>query len=405
MTSVVPYLIVATSVAVTLCGVAIARVRRWNPSRDIRIGQKESNTDEAEDTLLKTITGQELADPNDTESQPTRTDAETTRSVNTLQNSAANSARKHVDDRSRTTSKKSRRVWDNPVLWREMCTWAYGKKIIFIRLAFWTLAGFVAFSIFTLVESGAATRVSSEASVSIPAVAKPLAPFLLVSLVMLNALAVTSITNERDGRALDLLRVTDISPKEFLFGKLFGVLYVTLDVVLVPIAIAGYIWYSGGLSGLNFAYLILGLAVLNIFVIVLGLHCGMSYAGSRQAIAVSLGTVFFLFLGVVTSMVMLVSLTGNVEAQMAPFLACIIGGAIGLFAALGRHTPSPALALASTILPFAMFHALTSLMLKNYTTVIIVLTFAYGFATTAMIIPRLSEFLVSAGRVKGGEGE
>ena len=405
LTSVVPYLIVATSVAVTLCGVAIARVRRWNPSRDVRIGQKESNTDEAEDTLLKTITGQELADPNDTESQPTRTDAETTRSVNTLQNSAANSARKHVDDRSRTTSKKSRRVWDNPVLWREMCTWAYGKKIIFIRLAFWTLAGFVAFSIFTLVESGAATRVSSEASVSIPAVAKPLAPFLLVSLVMLNALAVTSITNERDGRALDLLRVTDISPKEFLFGKLFGVLYVTLDVVLVPIAIAGYIWYSGGLSGLNFAYLILGLAVLNIFVIVLGLHCGMSYAGSRQAIAVSLGTVFFLFLGVVTSMVMLVSFTGNVEAQMAPFLACIIGGAIGLFAALGRHTPSPALALASTILPFAMFHALTSLMLKNYTTVIIVLTFAYGFATTAMIIPRLSEFLVSAGRVKGGEGE
>ena len=61
--------------------------------------------------------------------------------------------------------------------------------------------------------------------------------------------------------------------------------------------------------------------------------------------------------------------------------------------------------MASTILPFAMFHALTSLMLQNYTTVIIVLAFAYGFATTAMIIPRLSEFLVSAGRVKGGEDE
>ena len=384
LTAVVPYLIVAACVSVTLCGVAIARVRRWNPSRDVRFGQKESKADETEDALQKTITGHQLAESTE---------------------SAESGTRKHVDDRSRTTNKKSRRVWDNPVLWREMCTWAYGKKILFIRLAFWTLAGFVAFSIFTLVESGAATRVSSEATVSIPAVAKPLAPFLVVSLVMLNALAVTSITNERDGRALDLLRVTDISPKEFLFGKLFGVLYVTLDVVLLPIAIAGYVWFSGGLSGLNYVYLILGLAVLDIFVVVLGLHCGMSYAGSRQAIAVSLGTVFFLFLGVVTSMVMLVSFTGNVEAQMAPFLACIIGGAIGLFAALGRHTPSPALALASTILPFAMFHALTSLMLKNYTTVIIVLTFAYGFATTAMIIPRLSEFLVSAGRVKDGEGE
>ena len=398
LTSVVPYLIVATAVSLSLCGIAIARVRRWNPSRDIRFGQKESNESEPE-ALLKTITGREQTEPTESDTSNSPDPA------NTLQKSTADSARKHVDDRSRTTNKKSRRVWDNPVLWREMCTWAYGKKILFIRLAFWTLAGFVAFSIFTLVESGAATRVSSEATVAIPAVAKPMAPFLLVSLVMLNALAVTSITNERDGRALDLLRVTDISPKEFLFGKLFGVLYVTLDVVLLPIAIAAYVWYSGGLSGVNFAYLILGLAVLDVFVIVLGLHCGMSYAGSRQAIAVSLGTVFFLFLGVVTSMVMLVSFTGNVEAQMAPFLACIIGGAIGLFAALGRHTPSPALALASTILPFAMFHALTSLMLKNYATVIIVLTFAYGFATTAMIIPRLSEFLVSAGRVKGGEGE
>ena len=164
-----------------------------------------------------------------------------------------------------------------------------------------------------------------------------MAPFLLVSLVMLNALAVTSITNERDGRALDLLRVTDISPKEFLFGKLFGVLYVTLDVVLIPVALAVYIWFSGGLSTENLLYLIAGMAILNVFVTVLGLHCGMSYAGSRQAIAVSLGTVFFLFLGVVTSMVMLISFSGNVEAQLTPFLACIIGGAIGLYVALPHY--------------------------------------------------------------------
>ena len=39
----------------------------------------------------------------------------------------------HVDDRARTASQKSRRVWDNPVLWREMKTWAYGRKILFIN--------------------------------------------------------------------------------------------------------------------------------------------------------------------------------------------------------------------------------------------------------------------------------
>ena len=181
--------------------------------------------------------------------------------------------------------------------------------------------------------------------------------------------------------------------------------HVTLDVVLIPILLSVYIWYAGGISTINLIYLIAGIVILDIFVVVLGLHCGMSYAGSRQAIAVSLGTVFFLFLGVITSMVMLISFSGNVEAQLAPFLACIIGGAIGLYVALGWHTPSPALALASAILPLAMFYLITSLMLQNYASVIIVLAFTYGFATTAMIMPRLTEFLVSAGRFKSEDSE
>ena len=183
------------------------------------------------------------------------------------------------------------------------------------------------------------------------------------------------------------------------------VIYVALDVVLIPIALAIYVWIGGGMTFDNLLYLIIGLVVLDVFVAVLGLHCGMSYAGSRQAIGVSLGTVFFLFLGVITSMVMLISFSGNVEAQLPPFFACIVGGAVGLYVALGWHTPSPALAVASTILPLAMFYSITSLMLQNYTSVILVLTFTYGFATTAMIMPRLSEFLVSAGRIKSTDSE
>ena len=30
-----------------------------------------------------------------------------------------------------------RRVWDNPVIWREIRTWAYGRKILVVRLAYW----------------------------------------------------------------------------------------------------------------------------------------------------------------------------------------------------------------------------------------------------------------------------
>jgi ABC-type transport system involved in multi-copper enzyme maturation permease subunit len=236
--------------------------------------------------------------------------------------------------------------------------------------------------------------------VTIPVAATPLAPVVVLSIVLVNALAVTSITTERDGRELDLLRVTDISPSEFLFGKLLGVLFVSLDMVLLPLAMCVYLWFHGVVSGENLIYLIVGIATLYVFVTMLGVHTGMSYAGSRGAIAVSLGTVFFLFLGVVTSMVLMISFAGNVEAQLTPFLACIVGGAIGLYVAMGWNVPSPALALASAILPFTMFYSITSFLLGNYLAVLLVVCFAYGFATAAMMIPRLSEFLVSSDRSK-----
>lgn len=377
---VLPYLIFGTTLTVFLCTLSVTRVRKWNPNREVRPGQQEEYSGDVD-----LFTGEVQLDGDGKPApQPTI---------------------HHVDDRSRTASQHSRRVWDNPVLWREMCTWAYGRKILFIRIAYWMMAAFVFIAIYSLVASGEATRATADASVSIPVIAGPLAPFLLLSLVMVNALAVTSITNERDGRALDLLRVTDISPKEFLFGKLLGVLYVASDIVAIPLVMCVYLCFNGAVSLENLLFLVVGLLVLNVFVSVLGLHCGMSYSGSRQAIGVSLGTVFFLFLGIVTCMVMMVSFTGNVEAQLTPFLACIVGGAIGLYMALGWNTPSPALVLASAILPLAMFYSITSLLLENYLSVVMVVAFTYGFTTTAMIMPRLSEFLVSTGRSKIAENE
>ncbi len=377
--TVLPFLIFSSTLTLALCSVAIVRVRKWNPSRDIRVGQQESIADDV--------------------------DVFTGKVDETTAAAAVAGKEKHIDDRARVVGRNSRRVWDNPVLWREACTWAYGRKVVFIRIAYWLLTAFVFLSLYNLVDSGEALRTTSQTSVNIGVTTRPLAPFMLVSLVMINALAVTSITNERDGRALDLLRVTDLTPKEFLFGKLFGVLYVSLDLVLLPIAMAIYVWYSEVLGTENLVYLVLGWLTLVGFVLVLGLHTGMSYANSRQAIAVSLGTVFFLFLGIVTAMLMMVSFTGNVEAQLAPFLACIVGGAIGLYIALGWNTPSSALAMAAMLLPIAMFYSITSYLIGNYMSVIVVVVFTYGFAVTAMVVPRLSEFLISMGRSKMNENE
>lgn len=309
----------------------------------------------------------------------------------------------HVDARVRTVDQSSRPVWDNPVLWREMCTWAYGRKVLIMRLAYVLLFAAAAAGIW-LTAPRQELLINAPVSV-VPTAARTLAPFLVVSLVIVNALAVTSITNERDGGALDLLLVTDLTPKEFIFGKLGGVAYVAKEMIALP-AVLGILGCAvGGLSIANLLMLILGLAVMNVFVITLGIHCGLHYANSRHAIGVSLGNVFFLCLGVVTLMLLLISFSGSFQVQYAPFLAFIVGGGVGIFVSLGIRNPSGAIALASMVLPLATFFAVTSFMVAHWSDVFLVTVAAYGFAIAAMLIPALSGFDVALGRSRGGNEE
>ncbi len=82
------------------------------------------------------------------------------------------------------------------------------------------------------------------------------------------------------------------------------------------------------------------------FVAMLGVHAGMTYENSRTAIGVSLGTLFFLFIGVATCMRMMVAFSGSFHFQLQPFLAFMLGGAWGCTWRLGRairRRPSPGL--------------------------------------------------------------
>jgi hypothetical protein len=294
-------------------------------------------------------------------------------------------------------------VWDNPVLWREVCTWAYGKKVLVIKAVYVVLFLMAAAGLYSAIASGAAFERASETI--IPSTAWTLAPFLLVSLVIVNALAVTSITNERDGGALDLLLVTDLSPKEFIFGKMLGVAYVTKEMLALPLALVVYLWASGGLTVESLVCLTVGLIVMDIFVIMLGLHCGLNYANSRTAIGISLGSVFFLFLGVVTLILLMISFSGSFQTQLAPFLAFIVGGSLGLFVTLGSRNPSAAIGLASLLMPFATFFAITNFLVDHFLEAFLVVAFTYGFTTAAMLIPALYEFDIAMGRTKAAGEE
>jgi ABC-type Na+ efflux pump permease subunit len=269
-----------------------------------------------------------------------------------------------------------------------------------IRVGYLLAAALIGISLHFLLAS---TPTTSDSLV--PVSAMPLAPFFVVSLVIVNALAVTSITNERDQQSLDLLLVTDLSPKELVLGKLFGVFWVTKEMAIAPLILTLYLAITGAVNVEQWLFVTIGLLVMNVFVAMLGIHCGMTYSNSRSAIGVSLGTVFFLFLGVVTCITMMVSFSTSFQTQLYPFLAFILGGSVGLFVTLGIRNPSSAILLASLLLPFATFHAITSFLLGHSMSVFLVTAVTYGFTTAAMLIPAIGEFDIAMGRTKSATDE
>lgn len=303
-------------------------------------------------------------------------------------------------------SREPRTMWNNPILWREMCTWAYGRKVLLIRIAYLLLALLVGIGLQQSLLSGSALTDAGFQEQLIPTSVALLAPCFVLSLIMINALAVNSITNERDGGALDLLLVTEITPFSFLFGKIAGVLYVAKEMVLIPLVLCIYLWWGGGLTTENLVFTCVTLLVMDIFVAMLGIHCGMIYYQSRVAIGTSLGTVFFLFLGVATCMLIMLMFRGSFGRQLAPFLMIILGGGTGLYVALGNRNPSPAITVTAFLLPFLTFFAITSFILRDQElTVFSTITIAYGFATAAMLVPALSEFEFAFGRGRIAEEE
>jgi len=288
----------------------------------------------------------------------------------------------------------SRVVWNNPVLWREICTRAHGKAMLLVRLAWLVLF------------AAAVAGIVAEARQARPdglTVAIAVVPMALASLLAVAAMAVTSITTERDRGALDVLLVTDLEPSEFVWGKLLGVLTAAREIVLLPLVLCGALAAARITTIENAIYMSLGLATLICFAAVLGLYAGLSHPASRRAIAVALGTVAFLFVGVATAMRIMVAFGSSFELQLAPFLAVIVGGAIGLYAALSARNPSPAIGWASALLPALTFVAITAFLQGNALQVFLVAAAAYGFATLAMLVPAIGAFDLLTGRTTTGE--
>src|SRR5207248_188906 len=133
-----------------------------------------------------------------------------------------------------------RRVWANPILWREMSTRAYGRWPFLVKAAYYLVFCLICFwALAPLWTTGGPGHFFA---------ARGLLPLGILSLLLVSAQAATAITSERDTGALDLLLVTDLTPKEFIFGKLWGILYNTKSYVLLPLALVVVYAYFGTLA-------------------------------------------------------------------------------------------------------------------------------------------------------------
>jgi ABC-type transport system involved in multi-copper enzyme maturation permease subunit len=330
---------------------AILLVRVWNPTREAR----PQTADESHDAPLADANA-----PRDIHAAPGRT----------------------------------KEVWDNPILWREICTWAYGKKVVIIKLAYLAIFAACAWAMYGVLQADPTPTVGG----ALPDASQAVVPLLVLGLVLVNALAVTSITNERDSGALDLLLVTDLTPKEIIFGKLGGVLYNAKEMIVLPALLCVVCWWYERITTENLLFMLGSLLVLNAFVAMLGVHSGMTYPNSRSAVGVSIGTLLFLLLGVAVCMRMMVAFQANFENQLLSFAAFMLGGGAGLFFALGRRNPSPAIWWASMLAPFATFYVISTFLQLSYGAAALVTILMYGFATATLLIPAIFEFDVATGR-------
>jgi ABC-type transport system involved in multi-copper enzyme maturation permease subunit len=282
-----------------------------------------------------------------------------------------------------------REVWANPVLWREVRTRAHGRSMIVVRIAWLVL---FAAAVLGVVAASRADRPDRLA------VAAAIVPLWLASILAVAALAVTSVTSERDRGTLDLLLVSDLEPAEFVWGKLWGVIAAAREIVVLPLALCVALVPAGVATLEQGLFMLAGLAVLLFFAAVLGVYAGLSHPASRQAIGVTLGIVAFLSVGVATAMRIMVAFGGSFELQLAPFLAAIVGGAVGLYAALAARNPSPAVAWTAALLPALTFVAITGFLQGSSLQVLLVVVTAYGFATLALLIPSITAFDLLTGR-------
>jgi hypothetical protein len=393
------FLVASMALAVALITLSVAKLRVWNPSSN-EPREMADEPEEAVETLVEVVEIREAAlvgvgasssdlafvtslpsgGPSRSESEPGATTG------------------LHVPRRTHRrvapAPGRYRRSWDNPILWRELMTRAYGSKPLIIKGAYllFFLLGVAYF------------HANPNLEVDPWRPAKALLPLAVLSLILVNAQGVTALTSERDTGALDLLLVTELSPKEFIYGKLYGVLYNAKEMIALPVLFTWWMGLRGYLSGENTLFVTVDFLLLVHFSAMLGLHSAITYTNSRAAVAHSLGTIFFLMVGIGLCAFLILQSERGFGRQLLSFMIFIGAGSVALFSSLGAKNPSQAIFLVALLTPFWSFYCVISLMESAFLAAFLFSVGVYGFALLAMLVPAVSDFDIALGRTNAIQG-
>jgi hypothetical protein len=289
-----------------------------------------------------------------------------------------------------------RHAWANPILWRELMTRAYGTRPLIVKGCY-VLLYLLGMLLFYHLGKGLENPLAS-GRVMIPV------GLTILSLILVNAQGVTALTSERDTGALDLLLVTELSPSEFIYGKLYGILYNSKEMIALPVLTAIGLAVMGFLSGENLVFFLLDYLLLCHFSAMLGLHSAITYTSSRTAVANSLGTIFFLMVGILLCSFLIALSDREFGRQLLSFMIFIGAGSVALFGSMGARNPSNAITLVALLTPFWTFYCIISLVNGDLMAAFLVSMGVYGFALLAMLVPAVGDFDIALGRTNAIQG-
>lgn len=225
-------------------------------------------------------------------------------------------------------TRRARRVWSNPVAWREAVTRASAASSNLVRYSY-LAAGIAAAAAFTFAHLTGQFASVGEARQWLTGIV--IIEFVIVLLMAANT-AATAITREREAGTMELLLSTPLTSKYIVYGKLRGLISFTIPLLALPAAtvmgIALIDFFRGAVEPVVYLssafYLPPLLLAYSAFACLVGLHMSLKNRTSVQAVLASVGLLLAIGFGLGFCGWGLIKSSGPVAALLTP-LAFVVG--------------------------------------------------------------------------------